>query len=92
MKQLFKEFGLVLENSKMKEDMGIEQLIFSRLTFDLTTILGFRESMNDMGELEPYTVVYTDTAHYCLDISYTDFAIIFHTEVLPLLEKRNEQR
>ena len=91
MKQLFKEFGLVLENSKMKEDMGIEQLIFSRITFDLTTITGFRESMNDMGDIEPYTVIYTDTAHYCLDISDTDFAIIVHTEVLPLLEKRNEQ-
>lgn len=83
---VFKEFGLVLEDKNMKENLGIEKLCFSKITIDLTTTIAYRESLNDDGEYEPYTYLYTDQGvHFCLDIPYDDFSIIFHTEVLPVL-------
>jgi hypothetical protein len=73
---VFKEFGLVMEDKNMKENLGIEKLCFSKVTIDLTTLIAFRESLNDDGEYEPYTY-----------ITYDDFCIIFHTEVMPVLNK-----
>lgn len=85
---VYKEFGLVLEDKNMKENLGIEKLCFSKITIDLTTTIAFRESLSDDGEYEPYTYLYTDQGvHFCLDISYEDFSIIFHTEVMPVLNK-----
>ena len=50
---VFKEFGLVMEDKNMKENLGIEKLCFSKVTIDLTTLIAFRESLNDDGEYEP---------------------------------------
>ncbi len=83
MKPIFKEYGLVLENSKLKEDLGIESLIFTKITVDLTTLIAFRESVNDNGEIEPYTYIYLENGQsFCIEISYDDFLIVFHTEVI----------
>ncbi len=37
------EFNLVLENSRLKEDLGIEHLHFSKCTFNIANIEYFRE-------------------------------------------------
>jgi hypothetical protein len=82
MKPVFKEYGLVLENMKLKEDLGIESLIFAKITVDITSLIAFRESVNDQGEPEPYTVIYLDNGQsFCIEVSYEDFLITFHTEV-----------
>lgn len=88
---IFKEFVLVLENSHLKESMNIEQLIYSKMVIDLERIVGFRESFSDDGKPEPFTIVYTlDGYTYCFDISYTDFLIMFHTEIQPIAKDKNE--
>lgn len=82
MKPVFKEYGLVLENMKLKEDLGIESLIFAKITVDITSLIAFRESVNDQGEPEPYTVIYLDNGQsFCIEVPYDDFLITFHTEV-----------
>jgi len=82
MKPVFKEYGLVLENMKLKEDLGIESLIFAKITVDITSLVAFRESVNDQGEPEPYTVIYLDNGQsFCIEVSYEDFLITFYTEV-----------
>lgn len=82
MKPVFKEYGLVLENSKLKEDLGIESLIFAKITVDITSLIAFRESVNDDGNTEPYTVIYLDNGQsFCIEVPYDDFLITFYTEV-----------
>lgn len=68
------EFGLVLENSKLKEDMGIESLTFSKCCFNILAVDYYRESFDDEGNIEPYTVVVLDTGTLLtLDLPYSDF-------------------
>lgn len=82
MKPVFKEYGLVLENSKLKENLGIESLIFAKITVDISSLIAFRESVNDDGQTEPYTVIYLDNGQsFCIEVPYDDFLITFHTEV-----------
>lgn len=68
------EFNLVLENSRLKEDIGIEQLHFSKCTFNMLSIEYYRESLDSNGDPEPYTTIVTDTGLLlCLDVEYKDF-------------------
>jgi len=68
------EFGLVLENSRLKEDMGIESLTFSKCCFNILAVDYYRESFDDEGNVEPYTVVILDTGRQLtLDLPYSDF-------------------
>jgi hypothetical protein len=77
------EFNLVLENSKLKEDLGIENLQFSKCTFNIANIEYFRESLNGDGEAEPYTVAILDTGSVlCLDITYEDFKKLYKKNVV----------
>lgn len=72
------QFNLVLENSKMKEDLGIEQLHFSKCSFDLDGVIYYRESVDDDGEPEPYTLIIIDPGiSICIDIPYDDFHKLF---------------
>ncbi len=72
------EFNLVLENSRLKEDLGIENLHFSKCTFNIANIEYFRESLNGDGEAEPYTVAILDTGSIlCLDITYENFKKLY---------------
>jgi hypothetical protein len=74
MKKIMVEFNLVLENSRLKEDIGIEQLHFSKCTFNILSTEYYRESLDDNGDPEPYTTVITDTnLILCLDITYDAF-------------------
>ena len=68
------EFDLVLENSRLKEDMGIESLTFSKCCFNILAVDYYRESFDDEGNVEPYTVVILDTGRQLtLDLPYSDF-------------------
>lgn len=90
MQPIFKEYNVVLENSKLLEELGIEKLMFAKVTIDLTQVVVFRESLDANGDIEPYTIVYTEQGtSFCIDISYEDFQIMFHTEIIPVI---NEQR
>ena len=89
---IFKEYSIVLENGKLKEDLGIESFIFAKLTVDVTTVIAFRESVGNDGEMEPYTIINTDSGHtFCIEIPYEDFQIMFYTEVIPYLEKLEKE-
>jgi hypothetical protein len=68
------ECNLIMENLKVKEMTGKETLIEVPFSFDIGTIEAFRQSVDDEGYPEDYTVVYTDFgASYCIDISYGEF-------------------
>jgi hypothetical protein len=42
--------------------------------------------------MEPYTIINTDSGHtFCIEIPYEDFQIMFHTEVIPYLEKLEKE-
>jgi len=72
------ECNLVLENARLKEDMGIESLHFSKCTFNLAAIEYYRESFDGEGELEPYTVIILDTGVLLtVDITYDEFKKIY---------------
>lgn len=72
------ELTAVLENVKMKEDMGIEQLYRSRLMINITDVEGFRESTDDDGNIEPFVMLYMkDGKVFCIDLPYDDFKILF---------------
>lgn len=76
------ELSLVLENSKLKEDMGIESLHFAKCTFNILTIDYYRESFTEDGELEPYTVVILDTGILLtVDKPYEEFKYIYNKAI-----------
>lgn len=74
------ELIAVLENVKMKEDIGIEQLYKVRQTINMLEVDGFRESVSEDGEIEPFVIVYMrDGSRCCFDKTYNDFKILFNT-------------
>jgi hypothetical protein len=76
------DFEVVLENIKLKEDLGIEQLIIANCTIDLFSVIAYRESYTEDGELEPYTIVVLPYGvAYCLNIPYEEFKILHNREV-----------
>lgn len=72
------EYNLVLENTRLKEDIGIESLHFSKSTFDLLDITYFRESFTDDGELEPYTVIVLESGILMtIEVPYEEFKTLY---------------
>jgi|LakMenE01Jun11ns_1017448.scaffolds.fasta_scaffold9879882_4 hypothetical protein len=72
------ELTVILENVKMKEDLGIEELYRLRLTINMLDVEGFRESIDDNGNLEPFVMLYMkDGKLFCIDLSYDNFKILF---------------
>lgn len=72
------EYNLVLENSRLKEDMGIESLHFSKSTFNILDVMYFRESFTDDGELEPYTLLMLEPGIILtIDIPYEEFKTVY---------------
>ena len=68
------ECNIVMENKKLREMTGQENLIFPPFSFDLSIVTGYRQSVNDEGELEDYTVLYTEFGDvWCIDVSYDEF-------------------
>jgi len=76
------EFRLVLENSRLKEDMGIESLTFSKCSFNILAVEYYRESFDDDGNLEPYTVAILNTGlQLTLDLPYDQFKKIYTKKI-----------
>ena len=68
------ECNIVMENKRIKEMTGREELSFVPFSFDLSIVTGFRQSLTDEGDLEDYSVVYTEYGDvWCIDVSYDDF-------------------
>jgi hypothetical protein len=68
----------VLENAKMKEDMGIEQLYRVRQMINMYDVDSFRESIDDDGNLESFVMIYMkDGSRYCIDKTYDEFKKLF---------------
>ena len=82
------EFNLVLENTKLRENMGIEQLQFARCSFNIHDISYYRESLDAEGDKEPYTVIILESGlSLCLDVTYGEFDYIYKSKVLPKPKK-----
>lgn len=82
------EFNLVLENTKLRENMGIEQLQFARCSFNIHDISYYRESLDAEGDKEPYTVIILESGlSLCLDVTYGEFDYIYKSKVLPKTKK-----
>jgi hypothetical protein len=72
------EFNIVLENSRLKEDMGIEVLHFAKCMFNILEVDYYRESFDDEGTVEPYTVIILDKGiQITLDVPYDEFKDIY---------------
>jgi hypothetical protein len=68
----------VLENSRLNEITGSEHLILVPACIDLSYITSIRQSINNDGDLEDYTVLYTDMGTtLCIDTPYAEFLDIF---------------
>ena len=66
--------NLIMENLKVREMTGKETLIEVPFSFALDVVTSYRQSVDDEGYPEDYTVVYTDMGtSYCIDITYGEF-------------------
>lgn len=65
---------LIMENLKVKEMTGKETLIEVPFSFEIGSVTAYRQSVDDEGYPEDYTVVYTELgSSYCIDITYGEF-------------------
>lgn len=72
------EFNIVLENSRLKEDIGIEVLHFAKCMINILDVEYYRESFDDEGSIEPYTLIILGTGiQISLDIPYEEFKDIY---------------
>lgn len=72
------ECEIIMENIKLKEMVGKEVLLQVPFSFDLGIITGFRQSVDNDGNVEDYTVIYTKyNETYCIDIMYDEFKYIY---------------
>jgi len=63
-----------MENSKIKEMTGTEVLSFVPFSFNLSTVTAYRQSVDDNGDPEEYSVVYTEIGQvWCIDVPYGEF-------------------
>lgn len=72
------ECEIIMENVKLKEMVGSAVLIQVPFSFDLSFITGFRQSVDDEGNVEDYTVIYTtNNESYCINVCYGEFKYIY---------------
>lgn len=63
----------VVESTKNR-DLGIKSLIFIKQAFLKDDVVEFRESVDDDGNVEPYTYVLTTNGEMCINMRFSDFA------------------
>lgn len=73
---------IVMTNIKVKELTGQESILFMPFSFDtcfdISMITAYRQSVDDNGNAEDYTVVYTEYGDtYCIDITYGEFNYMY---------------
>jgi predicted amidohydrolase len=65
---------IVLEALKPKEITGQETLIYTQGRIDFTEIYFYRQSYDEDGVAEPFTVVYLKTGiSVCVDMTFSEF-------------------
>ena len=84
---LAQEFEVVLENIKMKEDLGIEVLMTAKCVIDLSSVIAYRESVSEDEEIEPYTIVLLPSTIWTLNIPFPDFKKLHNREILGIDEQ-----
>ena len=82
------EFEVVLENIRMKEDLGIEVLATAKCVIDLASIIAYRESFSEDMEVEPYTIILLPGVSWTINIPYNEFKILHNREILGIDEQR----
>ena len=69
---------MILTNVKSKELTGVEELVFVPAVIDVDDVVHFRQSVDDDGNLEPYSYIYTETiGSMCIDIPFLEFKELF---------------
>lgn len=59
---------------KLTELIGQDSVIHAPFSFNPKNIIAFRQSISDEGELEPYTLLYSEYGDtWCIDIPYEDY-------------------
>jgi hypothetical protein len=70
--------NIIMENKKIRELTGVESLILVPFSFDIDVIIAYRQSVDDEGNTEDYTVIYTDSGEtWCIDIPYSELNKIY---------------
>jgi hypothetical protein len=65
---------VILENAHEKELLGKSEDIFVKYTLNLNDVSSFRETLDDDGNLEPFTQVYLKSGHsHCINITFSNF-------------------
>lgn len=73
------ECNTIMEHSKLKEMTGKEILTFVPCSFDLSIVVGYRQSIDDDGVLEDYSVIYTKFNQiWCIDVPYEEFKYVYN--------------
>jgi hypothetical protein len=69
-----------MTNTKIKELTGQDSILLVPFSFDINIIVAYRQSIDDEGTLETYTVVFTEYGdNYCIDIPYSKFNNTYKT-------------
>lgn len=63
---------IVVESAKQR-DLGIKNLIFIKQAFAKEDVLEYRESVDDEGDVEPYTYVFTTQSEFCVNMTFENF-------------------
>ncbi len=75
---MFVDYNAIETNSKLSENIGKEILIFLKHRLHLLMVMGYKQSLNDEDEEEPYTVVYlTNGEIICLEVDFDEFDHVF---------------
>ena len=68
------ECNMVMENKELREMTGQENLLFPAFSFNLDIVTAYRQSVSDDGDLEDYTVIYTEFGDtWCIDVPFDEF-------------------
>jgi len=64
----------VLENAEKAEDLGIEMLITVPGSIDLSEVRHYRQSVDNDGNPEDFTIIYTvSNLTFCIDMTIGEF-------------------
>lgn len=72
------ETKIVMTNLKVKELTGKDSVILMPFSFDISMVTAYRQSVDDEGDAEDFTVIYTEYGDtYCVDITYGEFNYMY---------------
>ena len=72
------ETKIVMTNLKVKELTGKDSVILMPFSFDISMVTAYRQSVDNEGNSEDFTVIYTEYGDvYCVDITYGEFNYMY---------------